>query len=57
MGLLDTITSALGKTATTELMTAQNQLANAQATMLQAKYLWIVQQLTLQIYTGEKIEL
>lgn len=47
----------LGLVTTTELMTAQNQLANAQATMLQAKYLWIVQQLTLQIYTGEKIEL
>lgn len=47
----------LGLVTITELMTAQNQLSNAQATMLQTKYLWIVQQMTLQIYSGEKIEM
>lgn len=42
----------LGLVTTTEFVTMQNQLANAKAAMLQAKYMWIVQDITIQLFAG-----
>ncbi|MCQ2376094.1 MAG: TolC family protein [Salinivirgaceae bacterium] len=47
----------LGLVTTTEFATTQNQLANAKAAMLQAKYMWIVQELTIRLFAGDTLSI
>lgn len=42
----------LGLVNSTEFINAQNQLAHAQSELLRAKYSWVVQQYTLELYKG-----